>query len=75
MVSRWILWIAILSCSVAVSERGSLQAGEGHVRLELIGEARDSGLAFQQWLSVLSKARIKDVRIRAGEAADRVSME
>ncbi len=48
---------------------------EGRVQLELIGDAQTSALAFQQWLPVLGKAGVKNVRFRAGRPADRVRIE
>jgi len=47
----------------------------GRVELELVGDAHGSALAFQQWLQVLSRAGVKNVRIRAATAADKVGIE
>jgi hypothetical protein len=45
------------------------------VQLELVGDAQGSALAFQQWLQVLSRAGVKNVRIRSAQAADKVGIE
>jgi hypothetical protein len=55
--------IALALCPVAAS---ALFAA-GRARLELVGEDRSSALAFQEWVQVLGKAGVKDVRIRAGD--------
>ena len=47
----------------------------GRVQLELVGDAAGSALAFQQWVQVLSTAGVKNVRIRAAAATDRVGIE
>jgi hypothetical protein len=50
-------------------------AGAGRVRLELVGDARGSAMAFQQWLRVLTEAGIKNVRIRSGRVAGKVGIQ
>lgn len=60
---------------ILLSANASLVRAAGRVQLELVGEARGSALAFQQWLRVLSKAGVKNVRIRAGQATDKVGIE
>ncbi len=47
----------------------------GRVQLELVGDAQGSALAFQQWLQTLSRAGVKNVRIRSAKVADRVGID
>jgi len=47
----------------------------GRVQLELVGQAPGASLAFQQWLRVLSQAGVRNVRIRSGQAADKVGVD
>jgi hypothetical protein len=49
--------------------------GAGQTRLDLVGDARGSALAFQEWAQVLGKAGIKNVRIRSGEDTDKVGID
>jgi len=47
----------------------------GRVQLQLVGEGRGSALDFQQWMQALSRAGIKDVRLRSSRPTDRVGIE
>ncbi len=66
--------ISLAGVMLAAAVAWPLQAA-GRVQLELIGEARGSSLAFQEWARVLSQAGIRNVRIRSGRATDRVGLE
>jgi len=77
----WVLgvWVVLL---LAIGGAGLLGAGDrpatpatGRVQLELVGDAQGSALAFQQWLQVLSRAGVKNVRIRSAQAADKVGID
>jgi len=53
----------------------TLQAkAAGRVQLELVGDAVGAGLSFQQWVQVLSRAGVKNVRIRAAGATDKIGI-
>jgi hypothetical protein len=47
----------------------------GQVRLELVGDARDAALSFQDWGRILDSAGIKNVRLRTATATDKVGIE
>ncbi len=47
---------------------------DGTVQLQLVGNTRGSALIFQQWAQELSKAGIKNVRIRSGNDSDLVGV-
>jgi len=73
------VWVVL---ALAVGGAGPLRARDrpaipatGRVQLELVGDAQGSALAFQQWLQVLSRAGVKNVRIRAAQAADKVGID
>ncbi len=62
----------LLSLSVAVASPA--WAG-GTVQLELVGDARGSALAFQEWARTLGDAGIRNVRIRAAGDSVNVGIE
>ena len=80
------VWVVL---ALAVGAAGPPRAGDrpatpatGRVQLELVGDAQGSALAFQQWLQVLSRAGVKNVRIRSADhsggavpAADKVGID
>ncbi|HUT14453.1 MAG TPA: hypothetical protein VMY42_28465 [Thermoguttaceae bacterium] len=47
----------------------------GQVRLELVGDSAGSALVFQEWLQVLGRAGVKNVRIRSATGAVKVGVE
>ncbi|GAH44758.1 unnamed protein product, partial [marine sediment metagenome] len=47
----------------------------GRVRLELVGQRHGSALVFQDWLRVLSRAGVKNVRIRPARPTDKVGID
>jgi hypothetical protein len=48
----------------------------GRVELELVGDARaGTPMGFQQWLQTLSRAGVKNVRIRTAQPTDRVKID
>lgn len=74
IVVRRRLLPAALTLGIMAAGASALDAA-GRVRLELVGGGRGSALVFQEWLRVLSRAGVKDVRIRAGEVTDQVGIE
>lgn len=73
MQARHILALPLVLLPAAAMASSAQPAGR--VQLELVGEARGSALAFQEWLRVLGKAGVKNVRIRSGQATDKVAIE
>ncbi|MHC4178926.1 MAG: hypothetical protein ACYSWU_15545, partial [Planctomycetota bacterium] len=51
-----------------------LQAA-GRVQLVLVGDARGSAQAFQQWGQALDKAGVENVRIRSAHSGDEVGID
>jgi len=47
----------------------------GRVQLELVGDGQGAALVFQQWMRVLSKAGVKNVRFRSSRATDKVGIQ
>ncbi len=48
----------------------------GRVELELVGDARGgAAMGFQEWLQVLSRAGVKNVRIRTAEPGDKAKID
>jgi hypothetical protein len=70
---RYIL-TALAVLSWFAGSAASLHAA-GRVQLELVGDARGSALAFQQWLQTLAKAGVKNVRFRSARAGDEVGID
>jgi len=68
------LLIALVALAPLAAVGPSVQAA-GRVRLELVGDARGAALAFQEWARLLSRAGVKNVRIRSGGATDKVGIE
>jgi hypothetical protein len=64
-----LLWLAGLT---AVA---SPLSAAGQVRLDLVGSAQGSSLVFQEWLQVLSKAGVKNVRFRSGDGTEQVGID
>jgi hypothetical protein len=73
-VRKLIVSIAFL---IVFSRCAALAAGTpaGQVRLDLVGVDQSAALAFQDWLQVLSKAGVKNVRMRAGDATEKVGID
>ena len=68
--------LVILPAAVMLLAAGTLPLeAAGRVQLELVGDAQGSALVFQEWLRVLSKAGVGNVRIRSATAADKVGIE
>jgi hypothetical protein len=63
--------VALGFCSMTATALG---AG-GQTRLDLVGADQSAALAFQEWLQVLTKAGIKNVRIRSGDITDKIGIE
>lgn len=47
----------------------------GTVQLELVGDAKGSAMVFQEWVQLLGKAGIRNVRIRVASDADTPGIE
>jgi hypothetical protein len=47
----------------------------GTVQLELVGDAKGSAMVFQEWMQLLGKAGIQNVRIRVATDADNPGIE
>jgi hypothetical protein len=47
----------------------------GQIRLDLIGRSQGSAMAFQDWLQVLGKAGVKNVRFRTGDGTEQVGID
>jgi len=60
---------------VSLAQGTTTVEAAGQVRLELVGDARGSALVFQQWLQVLGRAGVKNVRIRSATGAVKVGIE
>ncbi len=60
-----ILLLLLILIGLAVSALPARAAGTAE--LELVGDARGSAMAFQEWARALGKAGIRNVRIRAAE--------
>lgn len=72
---RVVRTLSALVVLILLAGTGPPLRAAGEVRLELVGEARGSALAFQQWLQALSRAGITNVRIRSGKTTDTVGIE
>jgi hypothetical protein len=61
--------------SFAMPFGGVLARAAGVVELVLVGDARGSAMAFQEWSQLLGKAGIQNVRLRTITDADRAEIE
>jgi hypothetical protein len=52
----------------------SLQAA-GQVQLELVGDARNTAMTFQEWGQALNRAGIQNVHIRSATEADKIGID
>jgi len=72
---RTVRILVLLFAWVTVALGTTAVQAAGQVRLELVGDAQGSALVFQEWLRVLGRAGVKNVRIRSATAADKVGIE
>lgn len=59
---------------IATACPASIQAA-GQVQLELVGDARNTAMSFQDWGQALNNAGIKNVRIRSAGNTDKVGID
>jgi hypothetical protein len=57
--------------AVVIFLLATAEAGAASVQLELIGDAKGGAMAFQEWMQILGKAGIPNVRIRTANDADK----
>jgi hypothetical protein len=69
--SRLLILPVALTLSLAAA---SSAFAAGQARLELVG-SQAVAMAFQEWSQTLSKAGIKNVRIRSGDGSEKVGVE
>jgi hypothetical protein len=65
----FLLWLGILAAAA------SPLSAAGQVRLDLVGSAQGSSLVFQEWLQVLSKAGVRNVRFRSGDGTEQAGID
>ena len=73
-IARWFFLVVGLVIAAGWSAR-SVEAAEGRVQLELVGEGGGAAMAYQQWLKALSQAGIRNVRMRGARPGDKVGIE
>ncbi|NQU24868.1 MAG: hypothetical protein HQ567_26595 [Candidatus Nealsonbacteria bacterium] len=70
-VRPMLIVLAAAAGSLAVAAEAS---AAGRVQLELVGDGRGASLLFQEWGKALSKAGIRNVRIRSSKPSDKVGI-
>src|SRR5512140_1874147 len=72
--TQWNCVLRTLPIALTLWAAAASAFAAGQVRLELVG-SQGAALAFQEWNQTLSKAGIKNVRIRSGDGSDKPGVE